>query len=674
MLHKTTQLSVMAVAVLAIVAVVAVALFAAGGARAENVTTNALPYESDNGGSNAVQPQRDRRTPTPTPTPPMPRTPETCTDPPKEVFSEDHLALFDVYWDGENLVNNPCPPFADHGDDGTIRTRSDFNVLNGTVVHIPHRDRFKIVSKVPKGGIPSEYFVVAANSPLLRSYQGQSGDKIAWIVAEWPDDVPNRTTGDPDFHFGFSAGLLHPENWVASTGNPGDVAMIQYEFEAEREPEVAPGDRGAVFASSGATFTRDDIKWDSHNPDTNEMEVAVGEYEHLYWAFTKPGTYVFWAHAKGYPKSHENGGALLPAGSKVEGVTSEVVRYTFHVGLMADLNVRVTSVEAANAGEDVTLTVTARNNGPDDAPNTDVAVELPEGLTHESASAATGSYNGDTGEWNVGALGNGASATLTVNATVDADVPLDVPMAVEASIMDARFGSYRTRSDTDPRESNNVSVTTVTPPSNHNPLLNVRLAVDENSAAGTMVTDALLARDDNGDPLAWSIVGAGAERFAVDASGQITVAPGANLDYECQPAYRLLLQVSDGRDLASNPDPAIDDSIGLLVGVNDLPDDPTLALAADRPNPAVGETVTLTATASGDPGCGPATVVSYTWAEHDVAGTGTWTSAIHHSPTWESTHTTPGRRDYRATAIYTDALGNRVVLRSELFSVTWVGP
>ena len=223
MLHKTTQLSVMAMAALAIVAVVAVALFAAGGAQAENVTTNALPYESSNGGNNAVQPQ-DEDEPVP------PATPEACAEDPDEVFSEGHLALFDVYWDPDDLklVNNPCPPFADHDVTPMVRTPTDFNVLNGTVVHIPHRDQFKIVSKIPEGGNPSEYFVVHGRSPLLDAYQGQSGDKIAWIVAEWPDDVPNRTTGDPDFHFGFSAGLLHPENWVAGTGNPDDVAMIQY--------------------------------------------------------------------------------------------------------------------------------------------------------------------------------------------------------------------------------------------------------------------------------------------------------------------------------------------------------------------------------------------------------------------------------------------------------------
>ena len=620
MLHKTKQLSVITVATLAIVAVVAVALLAAGGAQAENVTTNALPYESDNDGGNAVQPQRDRRTPTPTPTPPTPRTPEACVEDPDEVFSSDHLALFDVYWDPDdlNLVNNPCPPFADHGEDGTIRTRSDFNVLNGTVVHIPHRDRFKIVNKIPEGGNPSEYFVVDANSPLLRSYRGQSGDKIAWIVAEWPDDVPNRTTGDPDFHFGFSAGLLHPENWVADPENLADGVVIQYEFEAEREPEVRPGDRGAVFASTGATFTPEETLWDTDDPDVNEMKVTPGEYEHLYWAFTKPGTYVFWAHAKGHPKPQERGGALLPAGSQVKTVTSEVVRYTFHVGRMADLGVAVASDNESPApGGTVTLTVTAHNDGPDDAPNTVVHVELPDGLTADSAMGDTGTYDGTNGGWSIGDLASGASVNLEITATVGANTH-GSELTVNSTIGAVEIIGRSPVTELDPNTDDNTGAAVITPTAepNENVVLGVAGRLAENVSAGTAVAiSPWVAYDPDTTAFRYSLTGDDARHFDVDEqTGALSVSADADLNYECKTAYVPRLQVSDGKDEAGNADNwTVDSVLAMVINLDDQQEaDPQVQISVSEPDDRGRVTLTPVVTPGGTL-CAPLEDYSYVW-------------------------------------------------------------
>ena len=123
------------------------------------------------------------------------------------------------------------------------------------------------------------------------------------------------------FCLGFSAGLLQPGDWN------GD---IQYEFEAIREPGHATTGYGDFFV-----FHVEDglpnILWRTDEADTNAYGITPGTYDHAYWAFTEPGTYVFHVQVKGRPNRNRTDGPLIDATT----VTSEVRRYTFHVGDLA---------------------------------------------------------------------------------------------------------------------------------------------------------------------------------------------------------------------------------------------------------------------------------------------------------------------------------------------------
>jgi uncharacterized repeat protein (TIGR01451 family) len=81
--------------------------------------------------------------------------------------------------------------------------------------------------------------------------------------------------------------------------------------------------------------------------------------------------------------------------------------------------------EHVPAGEDVTFTITVRNDGFSAATGVQVSDVLPVELTFVSASFSdpTDTYNPGTGIWNVGTLAVGASATLTLVATPTATVP-----------------------------------------------------------------------------------------------------------------------------------------------------------------------------------------------------------------------------------------------------------
>jgi uncharacterized repeat protein (TIGR01451 family) len=86
---------------------------------------------------------------------------------------------------------------------------------------------------------------------------------------------------------------------------------------------------------------------------------------------------------------------------------------------VSDLAVTKTVSDATpNVGDQITFTVTGKNNGPDTATGVQLTDLLPAGVTLATATPGQGTYNSTTGLWDVGALANGAQTVLTIAATV----------------------------------------------------------------------------------------------------------------------------------------------------------------------------------------------------------------------------------------------------------------
>jgi uncharacterized repeat protein (TIGR01451 family) len=84
----------------------------------------------------------------------------------------------------------------------------------------------------------------------------------------------------------------------------------------------------------------------------------------------------------------------------------------------ADLAISQSALPAVPVvGQNVTVTVTASNTGPNAASGVVVNDPLPTGLTYFSDDGS-GAYNAINGDWMIGALGSGGSATLHIIATV----------------------------------------------------------------------------------------------------------------------------------------------------------------------------------------------------------------------------------------------------------------
>lgn len=594
-------------------------------------------------------------------------TPEGCGSEIVPVADGGSVALFDAYWDPrqKNLVNNPCPPHIVHvdrtewyqDDEGKYHqreveeaTRSTSNVNIGqTIFHVPMRAAHTLTTDDDDAWDVDDY-----------GFLGEAGDTV-WILPDENTDL---------LHIGFSAGLLDPADWR------GD---LRYEFESLREPGINPEDRGAVLVFNNADNDPDtdrEVEWATNDPEANEFRVSPGNYEHRHWAFTKPGTYVIQAHVKGRPR--KGPGRLLPSESDVVSLTGEVVTYTFHVGLLADLGVTVSDDGAApDTGEEVTLTVTASNAGPDDAPHTKVQVNRPEGLTYGSSSTASGSYDADTGLWDVGALNSGASpATLAITATVG-DGTRGRELTTTASIWATENIGASKVLELDPYGGNNDGMDSLTPQVRGNaaPLFRITRSVTENADGDTLLGEPVAAYDPEGDTLTYTLAGTGAELFTVDGAGQVSVAQGAIINYEDAAAYDLVLQVSDGKDREGNADDSPDHYLGLHVTVQDVTDE-TLAvsLAADATAQPVNAAVHFTATVTNSPVA--TDQLHYRWGGRDQNGNGA-TTANTQGPTWGIGGSGSGASagetwEYHVTVWYEDDQGEPTGhITSDTVPVAW---
>ncbi|GAA2690181.1 hypothetical protein GCM10009864_75300 [Streptomyces lunalinharesii] len=104
-------------------------------------------------------------------------------------------------------------------------------------------------------------------------------------------------------------------------------------------------------------------------------------------------------------------------GDTPEPLTSTSNEQLTQVKPAADLIVtKAADATTVTVGQTVTYRVTVRNAGPNDATGVTVTDQLPDGLAFLSADGTSGTYDPATGQWAVGDLAEGATATLVLRA------------------------------------------------------------------------------------------------------------------------------------------------------------------------------------------------------------------------------------------------------------------
>ena len=113
--------------------------------------------------------------------------------------------------------------------------------------------------------------------------------------------------------------------------------------------------------------------------------------------------------------------------------TYKIAPYSLNVPSSADMQVnQKQSVSTVNGSQYITYTITATNNGPDNANGVQVTDSLPAGLTYSSYNASAGTYNPVTGVWNIGNVNDNQVETLTITAKITGTGTITNTAAVSA--------------------------------------------------------------------------------------------------------------------------------------------------------------------------------------------------------------------------------------------------
>jgi uncharacterized repeat protein (TIGR01451 family)/gliding motility-associated-like protein len=165
---------------------------------------------------------------------------------------------------------------------------------------------------------------------------------------------------------------------------------------------------------------------------TSNSPVCVGSPINLSTTTVIGATYN-WAGPNGFTSTSQNP-SIASATLADAGIYSLTVTYN---GCNSDptVNVIVNNCNVGNAdlsvvktvnnthpvvGSTITFTITASNKGQDNATGVVVSDTLQNGYTYVSSTVTVGSYNPSTGVWTIGALNNGALATLFITVKVNA--------------------------------------------------------------------------------------------------------------------------------------------------------------------------------------------------------------------------------------------------------------
>ena len=166
-------------------------------------------------------------------------------------------------------------------------------------------------------------------------------------------------------------------------------------------------------------------------------------------------------------------------------------------------------------------------------------------------------------------------------------------------------------------------------------------SVAENAAGGTEVGEPISANDRDNDELTYQFRSA-VDEFEVDkATGQITVAQDANLDYESKRSYSVTVRVAD-------PDDRTDD-ISVTINITDVDEEGIIDVSAEAPE--LGSELTA---AVMDPD-GDVTSISWQWERSEDQMT--WTSIEGATAATYTPETADEGQYLRATVAYTDKNG-----------------
>ena len=211
-----------------------------------------------------------------------------------------------------------------------------------------------------------------------------------------------------------------------------------------------------------------------------------------------------------------------------------------------------------------------------------------------------------------------------------------------------------------------INVTDVNEPPQFADDAPITQTVAENTAADTNIGSAYTATDPENDALTYTLDSGSAATFEIDANGQLKTK--ADLNYEADSSYTVIVQVTDSRDDNGVADTATDAAITVTITVTDEDDPGSITFSSDPPIAGT----TLTAVLEDQDGVKSDVAVTWKWEiSTDQTNWNTITDAATNSYT-------PGSDDIgdhlRVTAIYDDENGPGKTAQTESGAILTAPP
>ena len=186
-------------------------------------------------------------------------------------------------------------------------------------------------------------------------------------------------------------------------------------------------------------------------------------------------------------------------------------------------------------------------------------------------------------------------------------------------------------------------------------------SVDENTAAGQTIGDAVAATDPERHTLIYKLAGTDGNSFAIDTStGPLrTRAP---LDYEAKSTYLVTVHVRDSKDQDDRVNAVTDDTINITATINNVEEAGRIVLSSRQPQ--IGTAFTATIIDPDSPNGVNANTITWKW-ERSILQSSGWT-LISGETLASYTPDTPAddNKYLQVTATYTDGHGpNKIAVK-----------
>ena len=234
--------------------------------------------------------------------------------------------------------------------------------------------------------------VVQIQDPLGRS---MFGSDLRWSIGHDTDNSPAGAGILPGVLAKFERSLISTPPTSGTTPQSTNYSQLDASLTVETPGEGS--DKGNVIVSFATSFAIEFFDTTESPPKLSYGPNNFASYPAIFFRFTKLGTYVL---NMTMGAQYDSDLTDIPnTGTLVKYTDTET--YTFHVGPIAELEVRDGGASGHAAADQSALTIVAINNGPDDSLGAQVT-GLP--ADAEVLHISQGSYDGSTGVWNIGEL------------------------------------------------------------------------------------------------------------------------------------------------------------------------------------------------------------------------------------------------------------------------------